>query len=441
MTFLGHVVDGTLGNQCKSGDPSGPSVASRLVDVMPHTLALAVWGMLVAAILALPLGVVAAIRRGTWIDTLATTISLTGISIPQMLFAPLLILWGFITLGWFPGPTELGARAVILPALAVGTHLMAMLARMTRSSMVEVLGEDYVRTARAKGLPERQVLMMHALRNALLPVITIAGLQFGSLLSGAIIIENVFSRPGLGSTLIDAIRERNYPVVQGSVLVIAAIYVVVNMAVDLAYGPRRPEDPPPVTRTPTPTPRANPRKLSPSGWIGLVMLSVYLVIGIIGPWIAPYDLSVPRVDLGHQFEPGSAAHWLGTDATGRDTLSQLLWGTRSALELSLIVVALSSALGLAVGTVAGWFGGAVDEVVMRVVDILMAFPRHPAQHCNRGHGRAARRAAHHRRTVARMAGSDMPASRAARCWRCASATTSLRRPRSGRPTVASCGST
>ncbi|HEY0194210.1 MAG TPA: ABC transporter permease [Kofleriaceae bacterium] len=236
VTFLGHVVDGSLGNQCKSGDPSGPSVAARIVEVMPHTLALAVWGMLVAMVLALPLGVVAAIRRGTWIDTLATTVSLTGISIPQMLFAPLLILWGFITLGWFPGPTELGWRAVILPALAVGTHLMAMLARMTRSSMVEVLGEDYVRTARAKGLPERQVLMLHALRNALLPVITVAGLQFGSLLSGAIIVENVFSRPGLGSTLIDAIRERNYPVVQGAVLVIAAIYVVINMAVDLAYG-------------------------------------------------------------------------------------------------------------------------------------------------------------------------------------------------------------
>jgi ABC-type dipeptide/oligopeptide/nickel transport system permease component len=113
---------------------------------------------------------------------------------------------------------------------------MAMLARMTRSSMVEVLGEDYVRTARAKGLPERRVLIGHALRNALLPVITIVGLQFGSLLSGAIIIENVFARPGLGTTLLDAILERNYPVVQGSVLVIAVVYVAVNTLVDLAYG-------------------------------------------------------------------------------------------------------------------------------------------------------------------------------------------------------------
>ena len=234
--FLGHVVDGTLGHQCKNGDPGGPTVAARLAEVLPHTLALAVCGMLIAVVLALPLGVAAAVRRGSWLDTAATVVSLSGIAVPQMMFAPLLLLWGFISLGWFPGPTEVGPRAIVLPAIAVGTHLMAMLARMTRSAMIDVLGEDYVRTARAKGLPEGRVLVVHALRNALLPVITIAGLQFGSLLSGAIIIENVFSRPGLGSTLLEAIRERNYPVVQGAVLVIAAIYVAVNLAVDLAYG-------------------------------------------------------------------------------------------------------------------------------------------------------------------------------------------------------------
>jgi ABC-type dipeptide/oligopeptide/nickel transport system permease component len=236
VRFLGHVVDGTLGNQCRGGNPKGATVAARIREVMPDTIALALCGMLVAIVLALPLGIIAAIRRGTWIDTLATGISLSGVAIPQMMFAPLLILTGFIILGWFPGPTETGALALVLPSFAVGSHLMAMLSRMTRSSMVEVLGEDYVRTARAKGLPEGRVVALHALRNALLPVITVAGLQFGSLLSGAIIIENVFSRPGLGSTLVDAIKERNYPVVQGAVLVIAAIYVMVNMLVDLAYG-------------------------------------------------------------------------------------------------------------------------------------------------------------------------------------------------------------
>ena len=235
VTFLGHIADGTLGHQCP--DPAHrPTVAARIESVMPYTIELAIGGMLVAVVLALPLGAIAAVKRGTWIDTFATAASLSGISVPIMLLAELFVLVFFVELGWLPGPTETSLAALILPSIAVGTHLMAMLARMTRSSLVEVLGEDYVRTARAKGLDERHVVLRHALRNALLPVITVAGLQFGSLLSGAIIVEKVFARPGLGLTLLDAITERDYPVVQGVVFVIAVIYVVVNIAVDLAYG-------------------------------------------------------------------------------------------------------------------------------------------------------------------------------------------------------------
>ncbi len=235
-TFLGHIADGTLGHQCRSGDPKGPTVASRIAEVLPHTVALALCGMLVAIVLALPLGVLAAVKRGTWIDTLATLTSLSVIGLPIMLLGPIMLLVFFVWLGWLPGPTETGPAAILLPALALGLQMMAMLSRMTRSSMIEVLGEDYVRTARAKGLGERRVLGVHALRNALLPVITVAGLQFGSLLTGSIIIEKVFARPGLGLTLLQAISERNYPVVQGCVLVTAVVYVIVNMLVDLAYG-------------------------------------------------------------------------------------------------------------------------------------------------------------------------------------------------------------
>lgn len=232
-TFLGHVIDGSLGHQCPD---DSKTVRERVFEAFPYTLELAIAGMLVAVVLALPLGVLAAVRRGRWVDTFATTTSLSGVALPMMLLAPILLLVFFVELAWLPGPTETGFAALILPAVAVGTHLMAMLSRMTRSSMVEVLGEDFVRTARAKGLDEKRVLFIHALRNALLPVITVAGLQFGSLLSGAIIVEKVFARPGLGLTLLDAISERNYPVVQGTVLVIAVIYVLVNMGVDLAYG-------------------------------------------------------------------------------------------------------------------------------------------------------------------------------------------------------------
>ena len=235
VAFLGHIADGTLGHQCPDPEHK-PTVAARIASVLPNTIALAIAGMLVAVVLALPLGVLAAVKRGTWIDTAATVASLSGIAVPMMLLGSLLVLVFFAELGWLPGPTETGLASLVLPAIAIGTHLMAMLSRMTRTAMIDVLGEDYVRTARAKGVPESRVLFVHALRNALLPVITVAGLQFGSLLSGAIIVEKIFARPGLGTTLLEAISERDYPVVQGTVFVIAVIYVAVNIGVDLAYG-------------------------------------------------------------------------------------------------------------------------------------------------------------------------------------------------------------
>ena len=233
--FLGNIADGTLGHQCP--DPQKkPTVAARIREVMPYTIELAIAAMLIAIVLAIPLGVVAAMKRGTWIDTSVTAVSMTGIVIPIMLLAQVLLVWFFVDLGWLPGPTETSFASLLLPALALGTHLMAMLSRMTRSSMVDVLSEDFVRTARAKGVSERRVIFVHALRNALLPVITIAGLQFGSLLSGSIIVEKVFARPGLGLALLDAISERDYPMVQGITFVVAIIYIAVNTLVDVAYG-------------------------------------------------------------------------------------------------------------------------------------------------------------------------------------------------------------
>jgi len=234
--FLQNVGNGSLGHPCPN--PEGkPTVMARIASVFPYTLELAIGGMVVALLLALPLGVLAAVRHGSWVDTIAGVVSLSGISMPVMWMGPLALSIFFDQLGLLPGPAEPDAGfALLLPSVVVGTHLMAMLSRMTRSSMVEVLSEDFIRTARAKGLPEGRVVFKHALRNALLPVITIAGLQFGSLLGGAIITEKVFARPGLGTLLLEGITTRNYPLVQGTVLIIAAVVVSVNTVVDLLYG-------------------------------------------------------------------------------------------------------------------------------------------------------------------------------------------------------------
>ncbi len=234
--FLGTIADGSLGRQCPNPE-SKPTVMERIIEKLPYTIELAIGGMVVALLFALPLGIIAAVKRGTWIDAAAAVVSLSGLSMHTAFMGPLALVIFFDQLSWLPGPAEADAPfALVLPSIVIGTHLMAMLARMTRSSLVEVLGNDYIRTARAKGLGQRVVLLKHALRNALLPVITVAGLQFGSLLGGAIITEKIFERPGLGTLLLEGISERNYPVVQGTVLVIAISYVIVNTLVDLSYG-------------------------------------------------------------------------------------------------------------------------------------------------------------------------------------------------------------
>ncbi len=234
--FLQNIGNGTLGRQCPNPDGK-PSVMARILDVFPYTIELALGGMLVALILALPLGVVAAVRRGTWVDAAAAVVSLSGISMPVMWMGPLVLGIFYVDLAWLPGPAEADEPlALFLPSVVIGTHLMAMLSRMTRSSLVEVLGDDYIRTAQAKGLSPAVVVFRHGLRNALLPVITVAGIQFGAMLGGAIITEKIFARPGLGTLLLEGISERNYPLVQGCVLFIAVGFVTVNLLVDLAYG-------------------------------------------------------------------------------------------------------------------------------------------------------------------------------------------------------------
>jgi peptide/nickel transport system permease protein len=230
--FVGGLARGDLGRSFFYRKP----VAAVIAGALPATALLAATALAVSLAIALPLGVIAAVRRDRLTDRLAMLGSLIGVSMPNFWLGPMLIILFSFRLGWLPVSGKEGAASLVLPALTLGMALAAILARMTRASMLDVLGEDYLRTARAKGVREAVVIGRHALRNALLPVVTIVGLQFGALLSGAVITENVFAWPGVGTLLIQAITARDYPLVQGCVLVIALCYVTVNFLTDVLYS-------------------------------------------------------------------------------------------------------------------------------------------------------------------------------------------------------------
>ncbi|MEJ2395905.1 MAG: ABC transporter permease [Candidatus Thiodiazotropha sp.] len=230
--YLSGVLRLDLGTSLHSNQPVSQLLASRI----PATLQLAFAALTCALVLALPLGLLAATRRGTGWDWGAMGFSTLGVSIPNFWLGPLLILCFSLWLGWTPVSGRETGASLILPAVTLGTGFAAILARMIRSSLLEILGEDFVRTARAKGLAEGQVLWRHAMRNAWLPVLTLIGMQLGALLGGAVVTEVVFDWPGIGSLMIDAIQRRDYPVVQGCVLFVSLAYVLVNTLTDMLYG-------------------------------------------------------------------------------------------------------------------------------------------------------------------------------------------------------------
>lgn len=222
---------GDLGTSLVTNEP----VLEKIISRYPATIQLALAGLLVAILIAIPLGVTAGSNQGKIIDNLASVISLLGISAPGFVIGPLMIYVFAIKLNWFPVAGRGGPEYLVLPAVTMGAALAAILTRMVRSSVIEELGEDYVRAARAKGLSETQVIYKHVLKNGLIPVVTVLGLQFGVLLAGAIITETIFSWPGLGRLTVDSINSRDYPLVQGCILMIALTYIVANVLTDFAY--------------------------------------------------------------------------------------------------------------------------------------------------------------------------------------------------------------
>ena len=259
FNYIGNVIQGDFGESFRTRQP----VLTEFFTLFPATFELAFFALFWSLIAGITLGTIAAVKKDSWISHTVTAMSLTGYSMPIFWWGLILILYvspwfglpqggrledsfwidtptGFMLIDtWLsgvPGAFENAVKSLILPAVVLGTIPLAVITRMTRSSMLEVLGEDYIRTAKAKGLSYTRIVIFHALRNALIPVVTVVGLIVGQLLSGAVLTETIFSWPGIGKWIIDAITNRDYPVLQGAVLIIATIIIVVNLTIDLLYG-------------------------------------------------------------------------------------------------------------------------------------------------------------------------------------------------------------
>lgn len=238
LRWFGDLLRGDLGTSMRTGQP----VLDEILQRLPSTLLLACSALFVAVLLSIPLGILSATKRNGPLDAFARVVSLIGLSVPNFWLGILLVYIFSVSLGWLPsqGAAEGGGlfanwKYLILPSITLGASLAAINMRMTRSSMLEVLNQDYIRTARAKGLGERLVLGRHAMRNSMIPVVTVLGIELGALLGGTVIIEQVFAWPGLGTMVIRGISQRDYPVVQGTLLFLAFFYVLVNFLVDLLY--------------------------------------------------------------------------------------------------------------------------------------------------------------------------------------------------------------
>jgi len=237
LDYVAGLLRGDLGDSVRSRRP----VLSEIRDRLPATIELALAALAIAVALGVALGVLAAVRKRTWVDGAAIAVALLGVSVPVFWSGFLLMIVFALELGWLPASGRGTWRHLVLPAVTVGVSSAAFIARITRGAVLEALAQDYVRTARAKGLAPRRVVLRHALRNALLPIVTVVGLQLGGLLGGAVLTETVFAWPGVGRLLVDAIVARDLPLVQGSVLVVSLLFILVNLTVDLSYAAINPK--------------------------------------------------------------------------------------------------------------------------------------------------------------------------------------------------------
>ncbi|MEZ4569790.1 MAG: ABC transporter permease subunit [Thermomicrobiales bacterium] len=403
--WLSGVVRGDLGESLISGRPIRTDLQLRI----PRTFELGGAAVLISVLVGIPLGVIAARSRNSLPDVLATSFAILGLSVPVFVVGPLLVLLLSVKTDILPAsgyvpfqedPVE-HLKRLALPAFTLGVLSSATIIRMTRSSVLEVLGEDYVRSARSRGLGERSVLFTHALRNALIPVVTIIGLQMGTLLGSSVLVEYIFNWPGVSTYLIDGINRRDYPIVQAVILVIAVTFILLNLLTDLIYawidprikyGSGEQVTSPTVSdetaveaegaqseglsqltrsiRPRTPTWRIllqNPRVTIPGAAILLL-----LVMALFAPWLAPKDPL--EINAQIRLEGPSSEAWLGTDENGRDLLSRIIVGSRTSMTVAILSVTVATILGVGFGLIGGYFGGIWEFITMRSVDVLLVFP-------------------------------------------------------------------
>lgn len=316
--FVGNALHGDLGTSIFSGKP----VVEELAKRFPKTLTLAVGGTLFGAAVGVLLGIIAAIHRNKFADNLIMVLSLLTVSTPSFFLALILMLIFCLNLRWLPSIGMDTWQGAILPIATLGLQAIGSIARTTRSAMLDVIHQDYIRTSRSRGVPERVITYRHAFKNALIPVLTTIGLRFGGLLAGATLVETVFSIPGIGRFVVDSVSNRDYPAIQGAVLVLAVTFVLVNTLVDLLYAA-----------------------------------------------VDPLKQSVMK-----KYGPMTVQHPLGTDNLGRDTLARMIYGARVSLAISFAGVLSGALIGVLLGVSAGYFGGWVDAIISRFIDILLAFP-------------------------------------------------------------------
>ena len=381
--YFGAILQGDLGRSMRDGRDAIVLVAERI----PVTLALTLPALAIKLGLGIPAGVYAALHRNSLTDRLVMTTAVLGFTVPSFVLGLLLVLVFAVQLGWLPSGGQGTWRHAILPIVTLGIGGAAVLARFTRSAMLEVLGQPYIRTASAKGVPWRLVVRGHALPNAAIPTVTIIGFMVGSLIAGAVVVESVFSWPGVGRLLVVAVANRDLAVVQCILLLVAATMVTSNLVVDLLYGALDPRlrqmragggtlmsdavmpavAAPPQART----------KIPPAVAAGMAWIALMLAVALLAEVISPYAYTA--LDLRNRLTPpvfmgGNWAHVLGTDELGRDVLSRLIFSIRMSLLIAFGATIIGAAFGTTMGFLAAHFRGWAEQVVLALVDFSASLP-------------------------------------------------------------------